>query len=337
MARLQRISSIGHNCRNAASSSHWYAQALGFRELDRQQFNGPWLAELLQLPQAAIERRRLQLGQEILELWQFEPAGPGETTPAATGASACPAGNDASFQHICIVSRDLEQAFGQGAHRCPQISSAPQRLPDWNPGAAGIWAVKFQDPEGHPLELLQFPADKGDQRWHQGSESGASDLVGKGQPQADLCLGLDHTAISVRDTESSLQFYSGLLGMTMAGQGHNHGPEQDAMDGLQGTDVLISSLRPASPGMGIELLNYRQPKGGQGPRPNPRANEQVEWRIGAVVDDLVGLHQQLQADPKVAHLGPLVTVPAGFGPGSRACLLRDPDGHALLLFTDSNT
>ena len=125
--------------------------------------------------------------------------------------------------------------------------------------------------------------------------------------------------------------------MTVAGQGHNHGPEQDGMDGLIGTDVLISSLRPAEKGMGIELLNYRKPEGGQCARRDPQATDTVEWRIGAVVDDLVTLHHRLLSEPLAQQLGPLVKVPAGFGPGDLACQLRDPDAHALLLFADSTS
>ena len=337
MGAIQRISSIGHNCPNAAASSQWYAKTLGFQELDQESFSGGWLAELLQSPEAAIERCRLQLGEEIMELWQFNSAIPAGATQAASALTTCPAGNDGAFQHICIITRDLDQAFALGACRSKQISSAPQRLPDWNPGAGGIWAVKFQDPSGHPLELLQFPPNKGNRRWHEAGP--ASQMLGMVQDETgpSLFLGLDHTAISVADTQRSLQFYGDLLGMTLAGQGHNHGPEQDGMDGLVGTDVLISSLHPAGEGMGIELLNYRKPDGGKHPRTNPQASDAFEWRIGAVVDDLVGLHERLGGNPQVQQLGPLVSVPAGFGPGNLACQLRDPDGHALLLFADPNS
>jgi hypothetical protein len=123
-----------------------------------------------------------------------------------------------------------------------------------------------------------------------------------------------------------------MLGMDLAAQGHNHGAEQDRMDGLIGTDVLISSLHPAGEGMGIELLNYRKPDGGQRPRANPQANDAVEWRISAVVDDLVGLHKRLQDSPLHEQLGPMVKVPPGFGPGNLAFQVRDPDGHALVLY-----
>lgn len=332
MSVLHHLSSVGHNCSSASESSQWYTKTLGFEELDRTNFGGNWLAELLQLPKATIERRRLSLGQEILELWQFEPSSPAESSQGNGGQALCPAGNDGAFQHICVVTKDLHQAYAQGADRAKQISSAPQRLPDWNPGAGGIWAVKFQDPDGHPLELLQFPPSKGDQRWHQSPITNAVADKVEAQTSNKLFLGLDHTAISVADTERSLRFYRDMLGMDLAAQGHNHGAEQDRMDGLLGTDVLISSLHPAGEGMGIELLNYRKPDGGQRPRANPQANDAVEWRISAVVDDLVGLHKRLQDSPLNEQVGPLVELHPGFGPGHLAFQVRDPDGHALLLY-----
>lgn len=332
MSVLHHLSSIGHNCSSASESSQWYTKTLGFEEIDRSSFSGNWLAELLQLPKATIERRRLSLGQEILELWQFEPTSPAKVSQGNGGQALCPAGNDGAFQHICIVTKDLHQAYAHGADRAKQISSAPQRLPDWNPGAGGIWAVKFQDPDGHPLELLQFPPSKGDQRWHQSPLTKAIPDKDKAQTSSKLFLGLDHTAISVEDTERSLRFYRDMLGMALAAQGHNHGVEQDRMDGLIGTDVLISSLHPVGAGMGIELLNYRKPGGGQRPRANPQASDAVEWRISAVVDNLVGLHKRLQDSPLNEQVGPLVELPPGFGPGHRAFQVRDPDGHALLLY-----
>ena len=50
-------------------------------------------------------------------------------------------------------------------HKVQHASPGPQRLPDWNTKAAGIRAFYFKDPDGHNLEILQFPPDKGDPRW----------------------------------------------------------------------------------------------------------------------------------------------------------------------------
>jgi len=68
-------------------------------------------------------------------------------------------------------------------NKVEHASTGPQRLPEWNKNSAGIWAFYFKDPDGHPLEILQFPPDKGLDRWH--------------RPSDTMFLGIDHTAIVV--------------------------------------------------------------------------------------------------------------------------------------------
>ena len=79
-------------------------------------------------------------------------------------------------------------------------------MPDWNKNAGGIKAFYFKDPDGHALEILQFPADKGNPKWQQ---------LAAAHPDR-LFLGIDHTAIVVGDTEASLKFYRDVLGLQVA-------------------------------------------------------------------------------------------------------------------------
>ena len=62
----------------------------------------------------------------------------------------------------------MDQAYAPPAasSRCSRPPPAPQLLPKTIPNAAGIRAFYFRDPDGHPLEMLQFPPDKGDPKWH---------------------------------------------------------------------------------------------------------------------------------------------------------------------------
>src|SRR5260370_1090558 len=70
------------------------------------------------------------------------------------------------FQHIAIIVSDMARAYARlGEARVRHASPAPQRLPDWNPKAGGIRAFYFRDPDGHFLEVLWFPAGKGDPKW----------------------------------------------------------------------------------------------------------------------------------------------------------------------------
>jgi catechol 2,3-dioxygenase-like lactoylglutathione lyase family enzyme len=98
----------------------------------------------------------LQLGEEIIELVQ------GAARPVPYHSRS----NGRRFQHLAIVVSDIDRAYAvvrrEGA---TPISAGPQALPASNPDAGGIRAVSFRDPDGHPLELIQFPPGKGEARW----------------------------------------------------------------------------------------------------------------------------------------------------------------------------
>ena len=157
---------------------------------------------------------RLRLGAEEIELTEFlAPKG----RPMPTDIRA----NDRLFQHIAIVVSDITKAYGVlREHGVEHASTGPQRLPDWNVNAAGISAFYFRDPDRHFLEIISFPADKGQPRWHAAS--------------TDLFLGIDHTAIVVDDTNASLRFYRDTLGMQVAGESENYDVEQEHLNNVFG-------------------------------------------------------------------------------------------------------
>src|SRR5262249_1962485 len=117
-------------------------------------------------------------------------------------------------------------------------------------------------PEGHVLEVLQFPDGKGDSKWH--------------RPSDRLFLGIDHTAIVVADTEASLSFYRDTLGMRVAGESENYGTEQEHLNNVFGARLRITSLRAAS-GPGIELLEYLAPRDGRPYPQDARSNDLYSW------------------------------------------------------------
>ena len=177
---------------------------------------------------------RLTLGSESIELVEYL-APRGRPIPDDSRS------NDRWFQHVAIIVSSMDQAYQWlRQNHMEYASSSPQRLPDWNKNASGIWAFYFKDPDGHPLEILQFPADKGAAKWHRHSDK--------------LFLGIDHTAITVGDTEASLRFYRDLLGMQVVGESENYGTEQEHLNNVFGARLRITALRGAT-GPGIELLN----------------------------------------------------------------------------------
>jgi catechol 2,3-dioxygenase-like lactoylglutathione lyase family enzyme len=248
---------------------------LGFEAVAVPHMADPLLAKLLGADSMfALTLRR---GRQFLELAAFDP--PGEPYPPQRHS------NDLLFQHIALVCEDIASAYAVlSRHPHTAISRhGPQDLP------GGIVACKFRDPEGHPLELIQFP---------------------KANPES--AGGIDHSAISVADTEKSIAFYTQQLGLSIASRQVNTGPAQDAMDDLDKVLADIVGLAPQHPTPHVELLGYRVPKGRAGAARHPAdiAATRLVLRVDRLAQDMVAVR---------------------LADGTKAALIHDPDGHALLL------
>jgi catechol 2,3-dioxygenase-like lactoylglutathione lyase family enzyme len=237
-----RVETAGFTVSEMGRSVDFYSRVLQFKKVaDRQ------------TRRARVVR--MQLGEEQIELTQYETKG--RPFPADSHA------NDHWFQHVAIVVSDMQKAYAVlRQNRVRHASSAPQRLPDWNPQAAGIEAFYFRDPDGHYLELIHFPVGKGDPKWQ--------------HPGGGLFLGIDHTAIVVADTDQSLRFYRDRLGMHIAGESENYGVEQEHLNGIFGAHLRITGLR-AEKGPGVELLEYLSPTDGRETPSDLRANDIAHW------------------------------------------------------------
>ena len=320
---LPHLACIGLSCADLDATRRFFCDGLGFvPQAPPLELRGGPYGELLGLPDAVIQLQRLRIGAETLELSHVVDPGPGGRPGRPIPAQS--RGNDRWFQHICLVARSLEEALarlrGLGwASGEDAISTDPQRLPDWNAAAGGIVAYKFRDPEGHPLELLEFPPDKGDRRWH-GPQGGGP------------VLGIDHSALSIADTGASCRFYEGLLGLRLASDAINRGPEQERLDGLPGAEVRITAHRCAA-GAGLEGLDYRQPADGR-PMPADLAPQDgAHWQVRLRVKDLAAIAERV-ADHGGRLLSNGIVDLDDQGPlvgGRRALQLADPDGHRLQL------
>lgn len=225
------------------SERNFFTQVLDFKAESAQQ-------------RGKINSVRLRLGEEAVELQQCSPF-----KPMPSGMRS----NDRAFQHIAIIVSDMQRAHDRLRHAGVKAVSegGPQTLPAWNPNAGGIEAFYFQDPEGHVLEILHFPADKGLAKWHKPSES--------------LFLGIDHTAIVVKDTSASLAFYRDRLGLAVAGRSDNHGPEQERLNHVSGAHLRITALR-GEHGPGVEFLEYLHPTDGRDYPKNVSRCDGLAWR-----------------------------------------------------------
>lgn len=294
--RVLRLRRVGRNVADLARMAAFHCDALGFEWLGQSRIDDPAWGRLMGLPGARAQIAHLRLGAQEIELVAFEPAG--RPYPAHANAA------DPCFQHLAIVVADMDAAYAHlRRYGIGSISECgPQILP-LNTG--GVGAFKFRDPEGHPLELIHFPAGVGASCW---------------QRAGGLFLGIDHSAIAVNDATASVAFYE-RLGLHVAGRSHNQGPAQARLDGVPGAEVDVVGLEADEAGPPhLELLGYRVPRG-RSLQPPPATNDIVADRLVFDVDDLHALQARLGM-PQDA---------VACADGTVGMLLEDPSGHRLLL------
>jgi catechol 2,3-dioxygenase-like lactoylglutathione lyase family enzyme len=308
------VARVGMTVSDMDRAVDFYTTTLGFRAVSDVEVAGPEYERLRGVFGLRMRVVRLQLGGEQLELTEY-------LAPAGRPIPPDSRSQDRWFQHVAIITTNMDSAYAWlRRHRVPHASSGPQRLPDWNPGAGGIEAFYFKDPDGHTLEVLRFPPGKGLPKWHQPAR-GAT-------PPERLFLGIDHTAIVVGDTDASLAFYRDLLGLRVAGESENYGTEQEHLNNVFGARLRITALR-AEAGPGIELLEYLAPRDGRPYPADARANDLLHWQTTLVTPDAAGAARALRASGATFLSPEPVALPErrlGFRKG---LLVRDPDGHVM--------
>lgn len=282
LPHVRRIIRFSLTTADAERAARFYEAAFGCRRIGTDRLSGPEFCRLMGAGGGA-DRITLRLGREIVEFLQFDV--PGSRYPHD------PSSSDLFFQHFAIVVSDMGRAFQRlsGVAGWKPISiDGPQRLPA---SSGGVTAFKLRDPEGHPLELLAFP--KGcNARW--------SNAAGD-----EICLGMDHSAISVSDGAASVAFYE-ALGLAVSARSFNCGSAQERLDDVAGARVDVTALAPLRDTPHLELLCYRNTHRRSGtavPRSNDIACTRVVFELAERGRDL---------------------------------LLRDPDGHALLLVSQAS-
>lgn len=310
-AAVAAVGPVGMTVSDMDRAIDFYATVLSFETVSDVEVAGTAYEQLVGVFGSRARVVRMRLGDEFLELTEFL-APRGRPIPVDSRS------NDGWFQHIAIIVSDMDRAYAHlRRHKVQHASPGPQRLPDWNANAGGIEAFYFKDPDGHTLEILEFPRGKGLAKWH--------------RPAANrLFLGIDHTAIVVRNTEASLAFYRDLLGLVIAGESENYGPEQEHLNNVFGARLRITALR-ASSGPGIELLEYITPRDGRPYPSDARANDLLHWQTTLATSGAeIGAAALRKAGTPFVSPG-VITVadtPLGF---ARGVLVRDPDGHVMQL------
>lgn len=292
--RPPRIVRFSLTTADPVRAAAFYVDALGFGRPTVDEHRGPAFAALMGVAGGATATV-LRLGGQEISLLAF--AEPGRPYPPGGGA------DDRWFQHMAIVVADMGAAYQRLCARegWSAISiGGPERLP---PSSGGVVAFKFRDPEGHPLELLERPAS------------------GHG------VAGIDHSAIVVGDTERSLEVYKRGLGFSVRATSLNRGAEQQRLDGVAAPVVEVTGLRlPKAPLPHLELLCYREPRRDRA-RLDLRSHDIAAMRIELEVPDIAATGAALAA----AGCEPVSPPAVDLGGGRAAALLRDPDGHHLLI------
>ncbi|HKQ96370.1 MAG TPA: VOC family protein [Candidatus Polarisedimenticolia bacterium] len=309
------VAGVSMTVADADRSIDFFTRVLDFEKVSDVEVAGDAYEHLEGVFGTRLRVVRLRLGDEFLDLQEFL-APRGRPVPVDSKS------NDRWFQHVAIIVSDMDAAYARlRQHGVRHASSGPQTLPAWNKAAGGIKAFYFKDPDDHALEVLWFPAGKGDAKWQ--------------RRDGHLFLGIDHTAIVVRDTDASLRLYRDTLGLRVAGESENYGVEQEHLNEVFGARLRITGLRAAA-GPGIEFLEYLAPSDGRPVPDDLRTNDLVSWQTRLVAADPgAAMAAVRQAGARLVSPGAVSLGDRALG-YDRAMLVRDPDGHALLLTTDKS-
>ena len=309
--KVTRVAAVGMTVSDMDASVAFYEKILSFEKVSDVELAGESYERLQGVFGLRMRIVRLRLGNEFIELTEY-------LAPKGRPAPVDSRSNDRWFQHIAIITSDMDKAYAWlRQNKVEHASTGPQRLPDWNKNAAGIKAFYFKDPDKHALEILQFPEGKGDAKWHHAN--------GK------LFLGIDHTAIVVSNTAASLEFYRDDLGLRIAGTSENYGTEQEHLNNVFGARLRITSLRADGGGPGIEFLEYLAPRDGRQFPTDAKANDLFHWQTTLVTTGVDTSSQNL-SQKKYSFVSTNVIALTDTQLGySKGVLVRDPDGHVMAL------
>ena len=147
IARVTAITAFRLTTNDPVRLARFYA-GMGFA-IGKPQPIAPDEMALLRLDGCGT-RLPLRIGGQHIDLDRFDR--PGRPYPNnATAADLC-------FQHLALVTDDAGVAWARisalGAMRISIVGPVTRRT-----SSGDVTAMKFRDPEGHPLELLQVPPD----------------------------------------------------------------------------------------------------------------------------------------------------------------------------------
>jgi catechol 2,3-dioxygenase-like lactoylglutathione lyase family enzyme len=308
---VQRVDAVGITVLDINRAIDFFTKVLPFEKVSEVEVYGTEYEQLKGVFGIRYKKVRLRLGNEEIELTDYLTAG-GKSIPEDSRS------NDLWFQHIAIVVSNMDSAYARlRKFNVVQVSTAPQTLPKTIPAAEGVKAFYFRDPAGHNLELIYFPPGKGNPKWQEKTDK--------------IFLGIDHTAIGVGESERSKKFYGDLLGIKYQGDSYNFGSEQEHLNNVQGASLHISGNK-AEEGMGVEFLEYLNPKSGRPFPKDERADDLIHYETIMLTNQLDALYEKLKINKVEFVSDGIVKIPEKNYLYKRGFYVRDPDGHVVGLF-----
>lgn len=307
---MSNIQYVGMTVANMEQSIKFYSEVLSFQKIKDIEVAGEDWSKLQGVFGLRMRIVQMQLGAEIIALMEY-------LTPQGRPIPIDSRSNDRWFQHIAIVVQDMDQAYEHvRQHNVKHTSTNPQQLPEWNQKLGGVKAFYFKDPDGHNLELIAFPSDKADEKWLQNTDQ--------------LFLGIDHSAVGVKDATASFALYCDRLDLELMLQAENYGHEFEHITCVFGSRVQVNSMK-GSAGIGFELLEYIAPTDGRNMPVDSKACDLWHYQTVISVSNLATLAEQLRSAP-CQFISPGIVKMSNNELGfSQALAIRDLDGHVLHL------
>ena len=139
--------------------------------------------------------------------------------------------------------------------------------------------------------------------------------------------GIDHAGITVGSVAAALVFYRDLLGLRVADEGEDGGPEVEAIVGLTGVRMRYAELELGG-GHQLEILEYVTP---EGTPLRQRPCDPGASHLALRVDDVDVVWERLRAAGARVGSPPVTITAPGPWNGVRCAYVEDPDGRSVEL------
>ncbi|MCD6353555.1 MAG: VOC family protein [Proteobacteria bacterium] len=128
----------------------FYKEVFGFKVVLDTQVKGKEADDIVNFHVESERIVLMQLGKTQIEMIEYKPAG--KKYPKDYRS------NDLFGVHLALQTDNMEKDYALLQEKgVAIISKGPQTIPENHPLFAGTKVLYFQDPEGHPLELIQMP------------------------------------------------------------------------------------------------------------------------------------------------------------------------------------